>query len=170
MRGKRSVKRFRHQIATSTVVAMVCFVVFAESSSGQRLPHFCRASTASAAAGSMDTYWTAVARGGRVVLLVNKKTVKPDEVIYARLANFSSSIVNYGRESSIERRTSNGWELDPSSPMGPWPRVLGRINPGGVGRCYRFDVPGEQKAGFYRFSTRVGLPSRLMRETAKFAV
>jgi hypothetical protein len=166
-------KNFRLQALILAAFAVFC-LAFVDSSQGQRLPRFCRALTARTVfvVSGNKRDLPAAERHRKVVFLTNKKTVQPGGRIYARLVNFGRSIVGYGREFAIERWTSTDWELDPSSPKGPWPRVLGRINPGSAGKCYRFDVPSEQEKGFYRFSTKasIRLVRHQMRKTAKFTV
>lgn len=138
------------------------------------IPKFCAVTSAGSAlaasserAGSKNR----VFRG--VVLLVNRGKVTPGGWIYARLANFGLDSAGYSRQFGIERRTPSGWEVDPSSPPGPWPKVKGLLRPDGAGRCFAFQVPPEQVPGSYRFSTKVTSVSSgpgKNRRTAEFRV
>jgi hypothetical protein len=156
------------------LVALVSVFVPAAEAVGARAdqasakaPRFCRVPTAEAAlALSAGRRGMDSPRG--VVYLVDKSRVAPGETVYARLANFSSSIpAAFGRAFSIERRTSSGWELDPASPDGPWPKVLGRLAPGSAARCYIFKVPATHPEGRYQFSTRVQLRAGTKRVLAR---
>lgn len=139
------------------VGACICVVlILSASTASARQPHFCRVDTAQGAytASSIDKDPSARPPRG-VVLLVNKAEAKPGSVIFARLANFGRKRASYGREFAIERRFASGWKVDPASPKGPWIRVASILKPSAAGRCYRFNVPADQPAGRYRFSTKV---------------
>lgn len=108
------------------------------------------------------------ARG--IKLVVNKEEVEPGGVVKARLLNFDEEVGTYGAEFKIERYGSTGWETDPSSPAGPWPRYLGKLRSGGGGRCYSFSVPADQNRGRYRFATKVRIVSNQLGKTSEFRV
>jgi hypothetical protein len=108
------------------------------------------------------------ARG--IKLVVSKEEVKPGGVVSARLVNFDEKGGTYGAEFKIQRYGSAGWETDPSSPAGPWPRWLGKLQPGEVGRCYSFSVPAEQGRGRYRFSTKIRVSAKQLGKTGEFNV
>jgi hypothetical protein len=139
------------------------------------VPRFCRVNTAQAALeAQVEQEHHSMSRNPRgIVLLVSQSEDIPGAWVYSRLADFGNVSAGYGREFAIERLTPSGWEIDPASPKGPWIKVLGRLNPGAVGGCYRFHVPATQPAGKYRFSTKIRLPlngRRWVRRTAQFAV
>lgn len=90
-----------------------------------------------------------------VRLVVDEQRVEPGEVVRARLLNFTRGVVRSHSEFTVQRHREESWKTDPSSPDGPWPRRLGKLSPGGAGRCYRFSVPVEQDPGRYRFLKRV---------------
>jgi len=108
------------------------------------------------------------ARG--VKLVVGKEKVKAGEVVKARLLNFDEEVGTYGAEFKIQRHGSVGWETDPSSPTGPWPMYLGKLQPGGGGRCYSFSVPNDLDSGRYRFTTKVRSGSKQLGKTGEFRV
>lgn len=113
-----------------------------------RLPRFCRVSTADAALRS-----SARRTAGGVALLVDESRVPAGAFVYARLANFRATPATYGHAFSIYRRTRDGWQRDPSTPAGPWPKSRGRLAPETAGKCYIFRVPVKQQAGRYQIST-----------------
>ncbi len=160
----------------SRVAVPICLIVLylslARSTEAENAPHFCHVDTAKSALAASSVHTRGLVGSGGVILLVNKNAVSPGGHIYARLANFGESQVGYGREFAIERRTAVGWEIDPASPKGPWPEVLGRLRPGLVGRCFQFVIPDQQPFGAYRFATKVHmhLGGRLVRKTARFVV
>jgi hypothetical protein len=136
-------------IWVSIAFSLRCSSAFAEG-----MPSFCRVKTASGAlkfAGD-DRDPLAI---GKPVLLASEGRVSTGTVIYARLANFGKETIGYGPEFFIERQTGDGWELDSSSPRGPWPKKLGILPPESAGECYVFEVPRDQSTGEYRFSTKV---------------
>jgi hypothetical protein len=108
------------------------------------------------------------ARG--VKLVVSKEEVKPGEKVMARLVNFDEKVVLFGAEFKIQRSGSTGWELDSSSPNGPWKMSRGRIQPDEAGGCYRFAVPADQDSGRYRFFTKVRSGSKQLGKTGEFNV
>jgi hypothetical protein len=108
------------------------------------------------------------ARGIKLVL--SKEEVKPGGVVKARLVNFDEEVATYGAEFKIQRYGPAGWKTDPSSPSGPWPRYLGKLQPGKAGRCYSFSVPADQSGGRFRFSTMVGLGAKQLEKTGEFRV
>jgi hypothetical protein len=128
-------------------------------------PRFCELRSAEAALASSEGPRNEMA--GYVVLLVNRSRAAGGERIYARLANFSGMVrADYGAVFAIDRKTPNGWERDPASPDGPWPKKgRQRVGPSRAGHCYVFDIPAEQAEGTYRFSTDVGLHSERKDET-----
>jgi hypothetical protein len=105
-----------------------------------------------------------------VALVSEARLVAPGTIALARLLNSTSVQATFGLAYRIERFDGNAWVLDASSPNGPWPKVLGRLRPGGVSQCYRFRVPEDQTTGQYRFSTEIGLRSRRQQRTAEFTV
>jgi hypothetical protein len=138
-------------------------------------PRFCRVHSAVAAfeARIVGRGEPPVSAPRGVTLLTSRPDVSPGDWIYARLANFGTEVAGYEREFAIERMTMRGWEVDPSSPMGPWFKVLGKLNPGTAGRCYAFQIPLEQADGRYRFSTKIRLPisgQGQPRRVAKFSI
>lgn len=168
------VNRVIARAVTVTVVGLLCLVA-ADSAFAGGVPRFCRVSKSSAAlaASAKQGMKHSLTHTGGVLLLVNRSSVSAGKLIYARLANFSTSRVGYGLEFAIDRRLTGGWILDPSSPKGPWPKVGGILKPGRAGRCYRFKVPGEQPQGLYRFSTQIQVhlgTQQQARRTAEFRV
>jgi hypothetical protein len=105
-----------------------------------------------------------------VKLVVDKEHVERGKLVQARLLNFTQRTVSYGAEFKIQRHNQAGWETDPSSPDGPWPRRRGVLRPGRAGGCYRFVVPPKQRAGDYRFFTRVKIGATEARRTAQLVV
>lgn len=103
-------------------------------------------------------------------LLTNHRKVGTGEVVNARLVNFSDSIVLSGAEYKIQRYKETGWQTDPSSPDGPWPRSAKKLKPGKVSGCYRYVVPKGQPAGQYRFLTMISKGAREYPEVAQFSV
>lgn len=114
-------------------------------------PRFCRGIAADAALKASSRRASFGTPKG-LVLLVDERQVRAGRRAYARLANFRDTDVAYRHAFSIERWTKDGWEMDPSSPDGPWPKSMDRLAPGEAGKCYVFDVPRKQPAGRYRFS------------------
>jgi len=108
------------------------------------------------------------ARG--IKLVVSKEEAKPGVVIKARLLNFDEAVGTYGAEFMIQRYGPAGWETDSSSPTGPWPRYLGKLQPGKGGRCYGFSVPADQPSGRYRFTTKVTFGSKQLGKTGEFRI
>jgi hypothetical protein len=81
--------------------------------------------------------------------------VSPGEVLAARLVNRMNKMASYGVAFRIERFSNGSWQLDPSSPKGPWPKKLGRLEPGSAGACFYFRIPAQQPQGKYRIVTFV---------------
>lgn len=81
--------------------------------------------------------------------------MSPGQVLAARLVNRMNTTASYGVAFRIERFANGSWELDPSSPKGPWPRKLGRLEPGSAGACFYFRIPAQQPQGKYRIVTFV---------------
>lgn len=152
--------------ATLLVVVAVTVAFLGTADAPGKTPHFCRVDRANAVLRATNK------RGAKAVdavLLTNRIQVVPGQKIFARLANFSDRRVGYGSEFSIQRRTRDGWEVDSSSPKGPWARVAGVITPEGVGRCYEFKVPSEISMGSYRFATRIRPRLSRPKEVRRFA-
>jgi len=159
--------------AISLAVACLTFICVANPARAVAVPRFCRVHTAqSALRATTAASGQAAAQIAGVHLLVDHTRVSPSAVIYARLANFGSDLVGYGREFQIQQLGAEGWELDPASPGGPWEKVRGLIRPGFAGRCYQFDVPLHEVPGRRRFVTNVeiGLKRRRSIRMAGFTV
>lgn len=144
-------------LAVAIVVAVLIAACGVSPVAQAAVPRFCRVSGAVAALNARrnDGRKGGQNRQAGVILLVSNVARSPGEAIYARPANFSKRPAGYGAEFRIERRVAGGWMPDPASPHGPWPARRGRLNAGDAGRCYRFDIPSEETAGLYRFSTRL---------------
>jgi hypothetical protein len=108
--------------------------------------------------------------GVGINLLASHWKIGTEEVVKARLANFSDATVRSGAEFEIQRHRKSGWQTDPSSPDGPWPRSARKVKPGEVGGCYRYVVPRGQPAGRYRFLTTISQGSRKNPEVAQFMI
>lgn len=131
-------------------------------------PRFCRGGVAEEALKASSREGLAAPKG--VVLLVDERQVRAGERAYARLANFRDpdatydrfqGAVAYDRTFAVQRWTKkSGWEEDPGSPDGPWPKSIGRLAPGEAGKCYVFRVPAKQPVGRYRFSVHIQLKPR----------
>jgi hypothetical protein len=107
---------------------------------------------------------------GKVSLVVKSRHLKPGQTVYARLVNFSPENASYGLAFRIERFSGSGWEMDSSSPDGPWPKSRGRLSPGFAGKCFRFQIPAGQPRGRYRLSARVQLSVGDRRRSGEFFV
>lgn len=109
-----------------------------------------------------------------VQLLTNRRDVGPGEVITARLANFTLKSFLSGAEFKIQRYGSSGWQTDPSSPDGPWPRRGVKLRAGKTSGCFLYFVEKDQPAGRYRFLTMVNTLSETktqrVPEAAKFVI
>lgn len=155
------------------VVLALALVLSPGGRASSEASNFCRLSSAESAL-------AATVRDGQrelpsgVVLLAHPSPVIAGRVAYARLANFGSTSASYGRAFSIEHRAPAGWELDPASPEGPWPKIAVRLHPDRAGRCYAFKVPAGHPPGLYRFSTKVqirpGTKRGMFRKYATFRV
>jgi hypothetical protein len=163
----------RGAILFVSALASLALATSVHASSGVHEPKFCRVSTALAAHHSSSGQVGKATPDG-VSLLVSPGAIKPGRAVYARLANFSEMTGSTGSEFAIQRLTSVGWQLDPASPDGPWPKTLRKLKPGAASPCYVFEVPTDQKAGQYRFSTKVqlayGTKRGLEHKTATFDV
>jgi hypothetical protein len=149
--------KFRFVIA---LIILAAVFALSAGSSAAKSPRFCRVDKPSDAlsAREIDSNRTSSNQLRGIQLLVSNFHVAPGEPVYARLANFGKKRAFYSREFAIQRRSGGGWERDPASPKGPWVKVAGVLKPGSAGRCYRFDVPTDQPAGQYRFSTKITGP------------
>jgi len=155
-------------------LTMACLTLLLPSASPRAavLPRFCTVHTAQSALRSATSVPNQGAPMEGVHLIVNRTRVSPFTAIYARLVNFSSDVAGYGREFQIQQLGAEGWEPDPASPAGPWIKVRGLIRPGYAGRCFRFNIPVDEGAGWHRFVTQVelGLNRRRSIRTASFIV
>jgi hypothetical protein len=106
----------------------------------------------------------------RITLVADNEDPASCKTVQARLLNFGQETVHYGAEFVIQRHGPAGWETDPSSPVGPWPRFLGKLKPGAAGRCYGFSVPADQPIGRYRFVSKVSEKFKRQRKTAEFRI
>jgi hypothetical protein len=109
-------------------------------------------------------------RTQEVGLAMKSGVVQPGEIASARLFNRGGSRAGYGVALRIERLVAGQWSLDPASPKGPWPKKLGRLDPGGLSTCFRFPVPRSQSAGRYRFTVSVQLEQRATHRSALFQI
>ena len=87
---------------------------------------------------------------GELFLVVKDESMSPGQVLAARLVNRMNATASYGVGFRIERYADGSWELDPSSPKGPWPKKLGRLDPDSAGQCFYTRIPAEQPQGRYR--------------------
>jgi len=109
-------------------------------------------------------------RAQEVALAMKSELVRPGGIASARLFNRGESRAGYGVALRIERRVGGRWSLDPASPKGPWPKKLGRLDPGDLSTCFRFPVPDSQPAGQYRFTVSVQLDQKASHRSAVFQI
>jgi hypothetical protein len=105
-----------------------------------------------------------------VALAMKSEVLLPGALASARLLNRGQSRAGYGLAFRIERLVEGQWTLDPASPTGPWPKKLGRLDPGGLSTCYRFPVPSDQPTGQYRFTVSVQLRQGAAHRSALFRI
>lgn len=105
-----------------------------------------------------------------IALALKGESLRPGETASARLFNRGESNAAYGLAVKIERWMDGQWSLGPSSPKGPWPKKLGRLDPGEISACFRFPVPDGQPGGQYRFTVYIHLDQKKVRRSAKFIV
>jgi len=128
-------------------------------------PSFCRASTAQGVKAGVVGPATA-----GISLALRSKTVRPGQMVYARLLNRGPKLATYGPVFRIERYVDGQWSTDPSSPHGPWLKIIGLLNPGRTGKCFKFEVPAEQPAGRFRFVTAIRSKGMSSQRFAGFVV
>jgi len=105
-----------------------------------------------------------------VQMLTDHREVQQGEVVFARLANFTTRTFLSIAEFKIQRYGLAGWQTDSSSPDGPWPLSAAKLKPDGTKGCYRYFVPYDQPFGRYRFLTKVHTRSHQFPETAEFSI
>lgn len=105
-----------------------------------------------------------------VALAMKSEVLQPGETASARLFNRGEARAGYGVGLRIERLAQGRWSLDPASPKGPWPKKLGRLDPGGLSTCFRFTVPNSQPGGRYRFTVSVHLNRKATHRSALFLI
>jgi hypothetical protein len=91
-----------------------------------------------------------------VRLASSREVFHPGETAYAKVENLGKSAVSFGRPFRVERYDGR-WTRDPASPTGPWPSDRIVVRSGRAGGCMGFEIPGDFRAGRYRFGKFVGL-------------
>lgn len=180
--GEMMLGDLRFGLIGMLVCCMVLMLTGVASSSAQS-PRFCQVQQPSqiladllhrGGRGPNSNYAGVSSREDVLSFVVNKASVKPGTLIYARLVNLGRTTIGYEREFAIERYRQGNWRIDSSSPEGPWVKSLGKLRPEAVGRCYQFGIPKGQSIGRYRFSTRVRVdlatPARATRIVSEFRV
>ena len=153
----------------ASVLCPVLAVAFAApaDSETRAAKGFCAIPNASAVA---DIYAKPPIAERGLRFLPSQPSVGLGHVVKARLLNFAESSALYGSEFVIQLFGSEGWNRDPASPEGPWPRGLSKLHQGEAGRCFRFLVPPTLAVGRYRFLTKVTQDSHRNYKAAEFRV
>lgn len=129
----------------SILLCMLASLVLGGPEANASKPGFCNEVSA--------TGFIAGARGPavqKVSLGLRTKRLSPGDTQYGRLINRGTASASYGPPYRIERYVESQWVEEPSSPRGPWRRILFLLPSHSVGRCFRFEIPAGA-SGAYRF-------------------
>lgn len=147
-------------------VAVALLLSLASVSSGSTMqPTFCDDSRARAVvAGKVGPSIHGISLG------LDVKRVESGGTLYARLLNRGVERGTYGPPFRIEHFVNSRWVKDPSSPQGPWHKVIWLLPPEKAGKCYKFDVPTDLRGGKYRFGVTVKTARGRAARTVEFRV
>lgn len=135
-------KAWKLPLCAAVLVALVSLNVPGASASR---PQFCKGVSA---AGFKPAANGSAVQG--VSLALHTKRLSPGDTQYGRLMNRGKVSASYGPRFRIERYVDSQWVEDPSSPKGPWRRILFLLPSHSVGRCSQFEIPADG-SGKYRF-------------------
>ena len=148
-----------------TILAPLVMVAGAGSAGSANEPEFCQARDAD----SVKAPVIGPSVKGISVALQAKR-ISRGQNLYGRPLNNGDDSANYGPVYRIERYNGSGWEVDPSSPDGPWVKRSWALAPDRAGRCFRFSVPPDQPAGVYRLVIPVTVETVRAARTAVFRI